>query len=226
MKTKTDKMVAAAVALMDEDGKETFTSEDLVVKAWRLYPTDFALNGYPEHPDSNAIFSKIMGKSSPLVAGGYLEKLGVQKFRATPKAFEKIRELRAEERATATNGATRRRVGRGYEQELARLFGTAAWQCAVDGARDSITFYQFCRFFDLDARGKWQAVMTRLEQVAAAVHYAEEVGTGGEPVYVPRAGKDRAVSPDELCQLGDLHRHLTDRFKNEMAAWERRAGPS
>lgn len=51
-----------------------FTLAQLVVAAWELYPEDFSLPGFPEHPDSNKVTTLVIG-SRGLVARRQLIKL-------------------------------------------------------------------------------------------------------------------------------------------------------
>jgi hypothetical protein len=195
-----------------------------VVKCFLEFPEDFHLPGHPEYPNSNAIYTKIMGKSAALVAPGYIQKVGTQKYRATPKAIARAQEIRSEEAATPTRRVTHRRIGRPEETALARLYGTAAWESYRAGDPDSITFYQCCRFYEISPRTEsLQAIKGRLELVAHLIEQAVAIGEAGESLHLPVKGRERAVSPEDLRQLGALHQHLLRQFADDLNAMKARA---
>ncbi len=214
--TKIDKMVIAAVRLAEE-GKDPFSAEDLVVKAFELYPADFCLPGYPSYPNSNAIYTKIMGKSSPLVSKGFLQKSGTQRFRATSAAKARARELGEVE------GATHTVTGRQEAVELANLFTSAAWQLYREGRQVDITFYQACRFFNVPARAsQWQAIAGRLAEVGNLVDRAVKLGEDGEDLHLPVRGRDSVFKAAELRELGPFRDLLLARFDGELKEWRAR----
>src|SRR5207244_688440 len=63
---------------------QEFSTEELVVAAHKLYPGQFSLMGYPQHPDSNKVISYLCGDRS-LVAKGWLAKCGPKRFLLLPR---------------------------------------------------------------------------------------------------------------------------------------------
>ena len=53
--------------------REPVSVGDLVVRCWELYPESFALQGHPQHPNSNAVLSKLFGTEG-LDAGGWVRR--------------------------------------------------------------------------------------------------------------------------------------------------------
>lgn len=91
----TVKKILVAAAQLDEE-RETFTAEDLIVRAWQQFPESFGLNGYRDaHPDSNRVLSKLMG-SVGLCSRGWLEQVGVKTYRLTPMGRKIVMSLRGE----------------------------------------------------------------------------------------------------------------------------------
>lgn len=79
--TTANKILVAAAHLDRE--KDTFTAEDLIVRAWSEFPESFGLSGYAQsHPDSNRILAKIMG-SVGLCSRGWLEQVSTKVYRMT-----------------------------------------------------------------------------------------------------------------------------------------------
>lgn len=63
-------LIAVAV-LACERAMGACSYDEVVVLAWTLFPEKFSLPGRPEHPDSNAVYSKMVGAQG-LVARGLL----------------------------------------------------------------------------------------------------------------------------------------------------------
>ncbi len=219
--TKAEKLLIAA-ARLDARGEPEFTTEDLVVEAFKAFPNDFFLRGHPEYPDNNSVLIQLMGKDARLIVSGWLEKTGTKKFRLTPKgvqdAAEKVPDL-ADSKAL-TGGARKR------EEALARLFESEAFETFRKGNPEQITFHQFCRFVGLAAPDKWQAVKGKLESVKNLVEQARKLGESGQTVRIHFRGSLREYSPADLMLLKSVLEALRRRFSSEMEAWERKSGSS
>src|SRR5438132_13195632 len=94
--------------------------EDIVVKAFSMFPKDFALRGYPKYPDSSDIHKPLYG---PLKRSGYVLANNKQ-FRLTQKGLERARELAAPEKRSEKR--TIERLTRDKEIELERIYQTEA----------------------------------------------------------------------------------------------------
>lgn len=62
--------------------QEPVSVGDLVVRCWELYPEAFALQGYPQHPNSNAVLSKLFGTEG-LDAGGWVRRPVLSQYALT-----------------------------------------------------------------------------------------------------------------------------------------------
>jgi len=88
----TLKKVLIAAAMLDGD-QQTFTAEDVIVRAWRSFPESFGLSGYrEEHPDSNRVLAKLMG-SLGLCGRGWLEQTNTKTYRLTNAGRKMARSL-------------------------------------------------------------------------------------------------------------------------------------
>lgn len=89
--TVRQKILVAAVALSNDT--ETFPVEDLIVRAWTLYPESFSLRGYhAKHPDSNRVLAKLSGTDG-LCGLGWLEHTDQRTYRLTRKGRTVARTL-------------------------------------------------------------------------------------------------------------------------------------
>ena len=85
-------LVAASVLGEEADG---FSVEDLIVRAWQLYPEAFSLRGYhSKHPDSNRVLAKLSGVDG-LCGLGWLEHTDQRMYRVTRKGRVVAKQLQA-----------------------------------------------------------------------------------------------------------------------------------
>lgn len=102
--TVRQKILAAAIAVGDE--AEAFTVEDLIVRAWGLYPESFSLRGYEgRHPDSNRVLAKLSGADG-LCGLGWLEHTDQRTYRVTRKGRAVIKQLQTLKEVVATDDAS------------------------------------------------------------------------------------------------------------------------
>lgn len=219
--SKADKLLSAAAALASE-GKGEFTAEDLIVRAHRLFPDDFALKGYREHPDSNAVLTQVMGIKAPLIIRGWLEKTGTKQYRLTPKGLHDLADLTTdiEQAPVAVEAAVS--IERKQDEAIGRLMTSTAFELFKQGRSDDITFHQFCRFIGLSARDKWQRVAGRLETVRHLIEEARQLGEGGQGLRV-HLEHNYTFTSDDLRLLPALYADLMKRFSREMDQWKRHA---
>jgi hypothetical protein len=97
--TTANKILVAASQIAET--QETFTAEDLIVRAWQQFPESFGLSGYREKfPDSNRVLSKLMG-SVGLCSRGWLEQVSTKTYRMTPAGRKLASALRSNGDAAA-----------------------------------------------------------------------------------------------------------------------------
>jgi hypothetical protein len=217
-KSRAEKLLIAAGSLAAKE-RATFSAEDLVVEAWRLFPTDFSLKGYADHPDSNLVLTQVMGKRAPLIVRGWVEKVGAKQYRLTAKGADDLETIQG----STNEAASQIRIERPLEQTLGPLLTSAAYQLWREGHSDEITFYHFSRFASLSAGDKWQKVVGKLKQVAFLVDQATKMGASGESVRIHHGKRNYVFSSEDLFELANMFRFLQQKFKEEMRAWEAHA---
>lgn len=216
--SKAEKLLLAAGRLAAE-GRADFTAEDLVVRAFKDFGRDFSLKGYPEYPDSNSVLTHVMGKKARLIVSGWVEKVGTKQYRLAAKGLHDAASLEDGDQSDLT----RMRIERPLEDGLGRLITSSVYDSFKSGRESEITFHQFCRFAGLSARDKWQKVSGKLQSLDYIVEHARRLGEAGETVAVHFRDRNYTLSPEELRNLGALHRFLEERFRNEMEEWKRNA---
>jgi hypothetical protein len=126
-------LLHAALTCSDGDLRRTFSSEELLVAAWKNDRASWGLRGYErEYPDSNRIHRELdsRGKGNQgIVGSGLLERVRPRTYRLTPKGL-------AEAAATSTEGSeVHERTDRVFEMEIKRIVGHpafAGWLQAPD----------------------------------------------------------------------------------------------
>lgn len=113
--TVRQKLLMAAVAMGTEP--EAFTSEDLIVRSWKMFPESFALRGFERlYPDSNRVLAKLAGADG-LCGLGWLEHTDQRTYQVTRKGRTVARALTAD--GTSSSGPKQRLT----EPPVARLDG-------------------------------------------------------------------------------------------------------
>ena len=72
--TAAEKVLLSAFEL--SESKNQFTAEDLIVKCWEKFKSDFSLQGYENFPNSNAVLTHLMKAEGPLLKRGWIDKIG------------------------------------------------------------------------------------------------------------------------------------------------------
>lgn len=219
--TKAEKVLVAA-ARLDCRGESEFTAEDLVVEAFKVFPNDFSLKGHPTYPDNNSILTLLMGRDARLIVSGWLEKTGTKKYRLTPKGAHDAREKGTDFTDGGVQAGGAVRGERRLEEALARLFHSEAFDIFRSGEPEKITFHQFSRFVGLAAPDTRQKIQGKLEGVRHLVDHARALGESGQTLRIHFRGVNREYSPTDLMLLKSVFDKLSDRFRPEMEAWERK----
>ncbi len=185
---RPDKIILAMYDLAGGTSKP-LKYEDIVVRAFKLYPEDFGLRGYSQFPDSSDIHKPLYG---PLKRAGYV-LAGNKQFRLTPKGLERGKLLSTEGKSESRK--TSQRLSRDKEAELHRIYQTEALQLFLGGMGDKILDTDFYSYLGVTVRTERNEFLGRLSTVEDAVTSAASI-----------SDDPRAKSALEL------HRFLVNRF--------------
>lgn len=89
--TLVERVLRAALDLSEHGAIDAHA---LAVRAWQLYPESFALNGYPQYPNANAVLAKLSGDTG-LIKRGLLRRSGRSTYKLTQRGRDLARTLRA-----------------------------------------------------------------------------------------------------------------------------------
>jgi hypothetical protein len=143
--------------------------EDIVVKAFEMFPEDFALRGFPKYPDSSDIHKPLYG---PLKRAGYV-LAGNKQFRLTQKGLERAKELvSTKDKRDPKSGI---RLTRDKEMELQRIYQTDAFKLFLENKKEDILDTDFYSYLGVTVRIGKNEFLGRLNTVGDAVEAAAEV---------------------------------------------------
>jgi hypothetical protein len=164
--------------------------EDIVVAAFKHYPEDFQLRGYPQYPDSSDVHK-------PLYE---MKQQGL--LRSANKTFElTARGLEVAAKLMHSETENKDRLTKLEESEINRIVSSAAFGLFQEGRRDSILDTDFYEYLGVTVRTSRANCLGRLSNVEHAVAAHEQ---------------KRA---DKLSQaLRALHDFLLSKFRNDIEA--------
>lgn len=151
--------------------------EDIVVKAFEMFPKEFQLRGHPQYPDSSDIHKPLYG---PLKRQG-LVRAAHKNFALTEKGLTRAEELADMGKPSAKGDApakTQERLTRDMESEISRITQSQAAQLFATGEQDRILdtdFYSYVGVTVRTAVTRRNDFLGRLRAVADAVEAAARI---------------------------------------------------
>jgi len=190
---KTPKSQKILVAMFDlcSGQPKALVYEDIVVAAFKKYPEDFQLRGYPQYPDSSDVHKPLYGD---------LKKKGL--VRNADKTFELTEYgLDIARQVLRLEADDKNRLSRQEEHEINRILNSAALRLFAQNQSHSILDTDFFEYLGVTARTDKNVFMGRLNVVEQAVraHMTKRNETLSEA-------------------LQQLHSFLLNRFANDIEA--------
>lgn len=162
--------ILIAMHTLSKGTTEPIKYEDIVVTAFRLFPADFALRGYPQFPDSSDVHKPLYAR---LKSGGFVR--GAEKsFALTPRGVQEARTL-MEGGAKAEDARDGRRLTRDKEDEVERMLVSDAVRLFDEGKRDRILDTDFYAFIGCTVRSEKKVFLGRLKTTEAAIKGASQI---------------------------------------------------
>jgi hypothetical protein len=208
-------LLAAALACSGGDPARTFSSEELLIAAWRYDPASWGLRGYEqEHPDSNRIHRELDSRGKGhrgIVGDGYLEKVRPRTYRLTPKG------LAVAASASDADPEARERLNRVLEAEVTRIIEHPAFVAWLTDRSKPRSFRDVGHFWGVapgtPARVVRQRVQSVQDTLTAALELLErreldQVGDRQGRLLFERADVERSL---------EFHAEMKVRFGKELA---------
>ena len=185
-------MILVAMHALSQGTTKALKYEDIVVKAFKTFPNEFALRGYPEYPDSSDLHKPLYG---PLKRGGLVRSAN-KTFALTPKGVQAASRLLSEK--VDTGGANGDRLTRDVANELDRMLRSPAFELFLNGAPHRILDTDFYAFVGCTVRTPKNDFLGRITATNDAVRAAHRL---------------RQPNPEAAAQLAVLWKHLREHFK-------------
>jgi len=164
--------------------------EDIVVAAFKRYPEDFQLRGYPQYPDSSDVHK-------PLYE---MKQQGL--LRSANKTFElTARGLEVASQLDHSEAENKDRLTKLEESEINRIVNSAAFKLFQDGRKEAVLDTEFYEYLGVTVRTSRANCRSRLSNVEHAIAAHE---------------KKRADNLSPVLRA--LHEFLLSKFKAEIEA--------
>jgi hypothetical protein len=187
--SKPEKILSVMFDLSKAESK-ALQYEDIVVAAFKRYPEDFQLRGYPQYPDSSDIHKPLYKmKREGLVRSAN------KSFMLTPMGLEVAQKL------AGTPEVSRDRLTKPEETEINRILKSQAFQLFQEGHNSKILDTDFYDYLGVSVRTPKGDFLGRVATVtqAVAAHGAKRNDTLSEV-------------------LAKLHEWIVVRFNDEIQA--------
>ena len=210
-----DKLLLSALSL-EEAGKDRFSAEDLVVKAWSKFPDTFGLLGYadehgiPLYPNSNRIYAEIMG-SKPLRKNGYVIKVGSKMYQLTELGRSHAKALI---RNNITDNKTKWTLAREHIEFIRRLFDSKAARKFREHRGEDISFFDACGFWGISAASNAKELWAKFAEIEGVLQIAQKNIREKESVQFRHGGDEFTLS--DLKTLSQVHSFLQAKFRTEI----------
>lgn len=167
---RPEKILVAMLKLSDGAAKR-LKYEDIVVKAFQLFPDEFALRGYPQFPDSSDIHKPLYGtlKRSGMV------RAANKTFTLTQRGVETARRLVGQAGQTLEQARSAERMTRDVSLEIERMLASAAYKLHLDGQAAKILDTDFYAFLGCTVRTPRNDFLGRLDATEGAVNAAKHL---------------------------------------------------
>jgi hypothetical protein len=170
-KERPEKILVAMLKLSNGSTRP-LKYEDIVVKAFEMFPRDFALRGYPQFPDSSDIHKPLYG---PLKRQGLIRSAN-KTFALTARGVEVAEKLveragRSIEQAVLTGD----RMARDQEAEVDRMVASQAFRLFTEGQKERILDTDFYAFAGCTVRTPRNEFLGRLASTESAISAAKKL---------------------------------------------------
>lgn len=208
-------LLLAALECSSADPNQTFSSEELLIAAWKRDPASWGLRGYEEeHPDSNRIHRELdsRGKDQKgIVGSGLLERVQPRTYRLTPKG------LAAASAADEADPEARQRVDRVFETEVNRIVEHPAFVAWLRDRTQPTSFREVGHFWGVAPGTPPRVTVRRIRAVEDTLDAAlgllrdrhlEEIGDRQGKVLFDRTDIERGL---------EFQRAMKERFAKDLS---------
>lgn len=195
--SKEQKVLLALYRLCNE-GRKKVRYEDIVVRTFKDYPSDFHLKGYPEYPDTGDAVHKPLYDYRKRGMVSASNKM----FSLTAHGVAEAQRLLAIEKGRPTPAEPRHRLERDAQIEVERIKQLEGFKLFLAGKREDIIDSDLFEYLGVSVRSTKNDFIGRLETMKSAIAAVSSSGLK-EPV---------------LVAAREFHDFLMNRFAKEIAS--------
>jgi hypothetical protein len=210
-----DQVLLAALACSGGNFDQTFTSEDLLVRAWKAEKPAWGLRGYEEeYPDADKIHKELDGRGAAnkgIIGLGYVERVHNRVYRITPAGLMAGSTLRP------ADPIVREKAGRTLEHEIKKILEHPVFRAWLQNPASPRHFRDAGHFWGIAPGMPPGTVRERVEGVERTLQAASAflAQTGSREVTEQR-GKILFQSEDIRRSL-EFHECLKGRFARDLS---------
>lgn len=200
-----DEKILLAAATLPADG---FTAEDLVVAAFKRFPKDFCLMGFPDYPDSNKILTNIVTAGKGLQKKGWLMQIGTKRYQLTGEGYRHLEALHPEQDHQGL-----RAPDRDIAEMLLHWLRSDASKKFKLGQAEEISEREALAHWHLTSGASAARTHILIAVAESAVRLLSANIETGQQTQIHHG---RSIPPSEAQQLVDLHKYLKGRFSDAL----------
>lgn len=169
--------------------KKPLKYEDVYVKAFKKYPNDFQLRGYPDYPDTELMSKKIYD----LRKNGFLQ-IHRKFITITEKGKTLAEELSRSGTKHSDKNDLSKTLSRDILNQIERIKNTDAFQLFANDKKDQIVDTDFFAYLGTTVRTERTDFIARIKTVKDVI--------------------ERIKTSPEYKTIGELHNYLFEKFKD------------
>ncbi|NQT26864.1 hypothetical protein HQ585_16025 [candidate division KSB1 bacterium] len=209
-----DKIIISAYKL-NNIAHDSFSSEALVVEAWKNFPNTFGLAGFSDkkgklrYPDSNKVYSVIMG-SGAIRKKGFLKKIGKKMYKLTDLGSDYAECLLSKDLKQEKKKSD---LPREFIDDIKRLTSHKVFEKYKNEEYSKITFHDACTFWGISPRSNASEFyviinnfLNNLEKIINSISDESFTFVHGGRLY----------NRKEVMLLKEIHDFLFTEFQNEI----------
>jgi hypothetical protein len=171
-KLSKEQKVILALYRLSVDGRKKVRYEDIVVKAFKDYPADFHLKGYPEYPDSGDVVHKPLydfRKRGMVLASNKM-------FSLTPHGVIETQRLQNVEKDSPDLSEPRHRLERDAQIEIERVKQVEGFKLFLAQKHDEIIDSDLFEYLGVSVRSTKNDFLGRLQTMKSAIEAISNSG--------------------------------------------------
>jgi len=144
--------------------------EEIVIRAWKDFPTEFSLNNYPQYPDSYPVSKRL---TSDLITGRLVISVSKEVYKLTEKGLESAQEIEGRVSSEEPRKVPTEKLLNREQQEIIKYTSrTRTFSSWKQGKKDELIDFDARMFFQFSTGTALKERKRRVETVKEAMDRA------------------------------------------------------